>query len=921
MSSVAKLHLLGQSIWYDNIRRALIEDGTLMDRIERREIYGVTSNPSIFQKAIAESDDYASNLKTMAWAGLDAESIFYRLAIKDIQDAADLFYAYYEATGGADGFVSLEVNPDLAYDAPGTIDEALWLWQEVDRPNLMVKIPATEAGLPAITECIAAGINVNVTLIFSRERYAQVMEAYLEGIEQRIAEGLDVSGIASVASFFVSRLETKADQRLQDIIDTGGAGADVASSLIGRLAVDHTRLAYQQYETFFTSQRFKEAEQAGAQKQRPLWASTSTKNPNFSDIKYVESLIAENTVNTVPPKTLEAYLDHGDPQITIYDELEQAEEDFEKIAEVGISIDEITQELEDEGVEKFSDSYHELLDVIESYRQEHLAELGDLAVPVESEVKAFRTRDIIARIHRIDPTLWTDEPVGKSEVQKRLGWLTLPKQSQSLIADLEDFADQCKAEGFEKVLLLGMGGSSLAPETISLVLGDQLEGMDLKILDSTIPEQVSVVEEWVDYQNTLFIVASKSGTTTETMSFFNYFWERAGFELGEMRGDHFIAITDPGSKLAQLGKELDFRAVFTATPNVGGRYSALTHFGLVPAALMGVDLLRFLWEAEDMAEACSEENDTEANPCAILGIILGLAAVSGRDKLTLITDKYLSPLGSWLEQLIAESSGKENKGIIPIADEPLMAAESYGDDRIFVYLRHDGGQDGFIESLKNVHQPTLTLDVPDLYRLSAEFYRWEFAVAIACSILGVNAFDQPDVQDSKDRTKRKLQAYLETGELDEKEVVWGKDGHEVYGLNFDGLSECGSLSEVISTFLAQAESNDYVAINAYVPRNEKNLEELTALRESIMEETGCATTLGFGPRFLHSTGQLHKGGANNGLFIHITQEVAEDFEIPDKAYTFGILARAQSQGDLEALLARDRRAIRVHVRRGESLTW
>jgi len=353
MNAVLKLQLLGQSIWYDNIRRALIEDGTLMDYIERREILGVTSNPSIFKKAVAESDDYKSDIQTMSWAGLDSKSIFYRLAIKDIQDVADLFYPYYSASGGRDGLVSLEVNPDLADDTAGTVDEAIWLWQEVNRPNLMVKIPATEAGLPAITEVIAAGINVNVTLIFSRERYAQVMEAYLAGIEQRVAEGLDVSGIASVASFFVSRLDTKVDARLQTIVDAGGDQVEVAESLLGKLAVSNTRLAYQQFETFFTSERFKTLAEIGVQIQRPLWASTSTKNPTYSDIKYIESLVAENTVNTVPPETLAAFLEHGDPEITIHDGLEEAEKDFERLADFGISLDEVTQELEDEGVRKW----------------------------------------------------------------------------------------------------------------------------------------------------------------------------------------------------------------------------------------------------------------------------------------------------------------------------------------------------------------------------------------------------------------------------------------------------------------------------------------------------------------------------------------------------------------------------------------
>ncbi len=920
MSSVVRLHLLGQSVWYDNIQRALIQDGTLMDRIERREILGVTSNPSIFQKAVAESDDYAGDLKTMAWAGLDSQSIFYRLAIKDIQDTADLFFPYYEASGGADGFVSLEVNPDLAYDTAGTIDEALWLWHEVNRPNLMVKIPATEAGLPAITESIASGINVNVTLIFSRERYVQVMEAFLEGIEQRVSAGLDVSGISSVASFFVSRLDTKVDNRLQAIMDEGGDHAGIARSIMGRLAVDNTRLAYQQYETFFESNRFKALESVGAQRQRPLWASTSTKNPEYSDIKYVESLVAENTVNTIPPKTLDAYLDHGDPSITIYDELEEAEEDFQKLAGMGVSIDEITQELEDEGVEKFSDAYHDLLNVIDSLRQRHIAVLGDLAVPVESEVKTFRAGKVISRLHRFDPTLWTNDPAGKSEIQKRLGWLALPKESQSWIAGLQSFADQCMAEGFEKVLLLGMGGSSLAPETLSLILGDQLAGMALRILDSTLPEEVTAADEWVDYPKTLFVVSSKSGTTTETMSFFHYFWERAGSTLDKPQGDHFIAITDPGSELAQLGEESGFRAVFTANPNVGGRYSALTHFGLVPTALIGVNLLRYLWEAEAMAESCSCGQDVAVNPGAVLGIILGLAAVGGRNKLTLVADDALIPLSAWLEQLIAESSGKDGKGIVPIADEPLMAAETYGEDRIFLYLRHDGEQEGFVDRLLAAGQPVLTLDVPDLYRLGGEFYRWEFAIAVACSILGVNAFDQPDVQDNKDRTKKKIQAYIEMGDMKEAPPIWEKDGNQVYGVEFEGLADCESLPNVIAAFTAQANADDYIAINAYLPRNEDTFETLTALRNRLIKTTGCATTLGFGPRFLHSTGQLHRGGANNGLFLQITQTDQEDMDIPEKNHTFSILAHAQAQGDLEALLARDRRAIRIHLKGDEALS-
>ncbi len=914
MSSVIRLKLLGQSIWYDNLRRGLIKDGTFKGMIERREILGVTSNPSIFAKAISQSSDYDDDLQTMSWAGMDAKAMFYRLAIQDIQDVADLFRPYYDASGGEDGFVSLEVDPNLAHHTQATIEEVKHLWKTVNRPNLMVKIPATEAGLPAITECLAAGANINVTLIFSRKRYRAVMEAYLTGLEQRLEAGLKVSGIASVASFFVSRLESKADERLEAVINAGGTEAEKAKSLKGKIAVDNTRLAYQDYEEIFSSERFKKLAEAGAQKQRPLWASTSTKDEAYSDIKYVSELVAENTVNTIPPRTLEAFLDHGAPAIRIYDKLDRAEADFHDLSELGISIDEITQELEDEGVQKFADSYNSLIESIESRRDTFRAGLGQLAEAISSEVQAFKTGDMVGRIYRNDPTIWTESQQGKDEIQKRLGWLDLPHESQALISDLGDFANECLDAGFTKALLLGMGGSSLAPETMSRILAEKNAGLDVIILDSTIPAQVRAAEAWVEYGQTVFIVASKSGTTSETLSLFEYFWSKAGKHLGEARSKHFIAITDPGSKLVAMGEAHRFRRIFTANPNVGGRYSALTHFGLVPAALMGIDLSTVLEQAAVSARKSSQSREIELNLSALVGIYLGLGAISGRDKLTLVTDSDLAPLGAWLEQLIAESSGKEGKGIVPVAEEPLVDIEQYGDDRLFVYLRTDGEQDAFGDALKKAGHPLITLQAPGGGRLGAQFYRWEFAVAVACSLIGVNAFDQPDVQDNKNRTKQKIADYLEEKRLPEQESLWeGKQGSQVFGLAFEGLKSCETPSEVIQAFIQLAGEGDYIAINAYVPRNAENEQRLTGLRKQILEKTGRATTLGFGPRFLHSTGQLHKGGAKNGLFIQITQEDKADLDIPGKGYSFGILARAQAQGDLEALLARERRAIRIHL--------
>jgi transaldolase/glucose-6-phosphate isomerase len=635
----------------------------------------------------------------------------------------------------------------------------------------------------------------------------------------------------------------------------------------------------------------------------------------------VDELVAENTVNTVPPETLQAYLDHGDPAVRISEGVDQAKADFERLAELGIAIDEITQELEDEGVYKFAKSFEGLIDAIETKRKSIVGQLGSLAGDVGAKVRELSEDNAILRVFNNDPTVWTTTPAGKQEVQIRLGWRDLPSRSQALIPALTKFAEDCRTAGFTKALVLGMGGSSLAPETMSLILGTHTDGLEVKIIDSTVPAQVREVEAWVDYGKTLFIVASKSGTTSEPLALYAYFKQGAEQALGADWSSHFVAITDPGSRLVQIGEEQGFRAVFTADPNVGGRYSALTHFVLVPAALMGIDLEKFLGRAQVMAERCSPATPLALNPGALLGMMIGVSAAQGRDKMTLLADDAYAPFGAWLEQLTAESSGKEGRGILPIADEPRMEANAYSNDRLFVYLRMDGDLDEFIADLEAAGQPVIVLQLDDLYDLAAQFYGWEFAIAIACSLLGVNAFDQPDVQDSKDRTKQKLAVFKEKGTLEEPEVIWSQAGVKVYGRVFDGLNACESVQEVIAAFTELAGDGDYIAINAYLPRNQAMQDRLDALRERISAGTARPTTLGFGPRFLHSTGQLHKGGANNGLFLQITQEDADDLAIPGEPLSFGVLARAQALGDLEALIARDRRAIRIHLPADDPLTF
>lgn len=912
MNPIEKLHHLKQSIWYDNIERRLLQNGELAALIQNGDIRGITSNPSIFNKAIAQSSDYDTALKPMAWSGLSPEAIFFELAIEDIRAAADLFLPLYMETSGGDGYVSLEVSPFLADDTEATIQQAQWLWDTVDRPNLMVKIPATRAGLPAITQSIAAGINVNVTLIFSLARYAEVIEAYLAGLEKRQAAGLPLKHIASVASFFVSRLDTKIDQALEK------DGSAQARSLLGKAALANSRLAFALYLDQFSSPRFKALEAQGANAQRPLWASTGTKNPAYSDVLYVDELVAANTVNTMPPHTLEAFRDHGNASLALEGREEESRQVLQSLTALNISLDTATAELEAEGVQSFADSFTELLHTIEERAKVAQAELGPLAKAIPVRVQKLADANTVQRIFNHDPSLWTDNPAGQEEIRQRLGWLNAPMESLKLIPQLTQLLLECQQDGYTHALLLGMGGSSLAPEVLAETFGPQRvngrPGLDLSILDSTDPAQVSAALQRSPIQMTLYVVASKSGSTSEVSAFLDFFWAQAVETLGESDASrHFIVVTDPGSQLAQIAHQRNFRDVILADPSVGGRYSALTAFGMSAAALLGLDLRQLLARADQMAAQNQPGVTAGRNPGLVLGAILGEAALQKRDKLTILADPELLAFGSWLEQLIAESSGKSGKGIIPVDLEPLTAPTTYGADRLFVYLNRSNSLADFTLNLQKAGQPVLTFPVPEDMDLGAEFFRWEMATAVACAILGINAFDQPDVQDSKVRTKAKIVEYQKTHTFDEGSPLWENEDGQVFGSPLSGLDQAWSLSDVLEIFLKQAKSGDYIALNAYLPRNPLSLTSLQLLRAAILKHTGCATTLGFGPRFLHSTGQLHKGGPNSGLFIQITDNPETELDIPNENITFSALERAQALGDFEALLARDRRVIRIHL--------
>lgn len=886
---IQQLTTFGQSLWYDNIQRRLLENGELQSMIQRGDIRGVTSNPTIFHNAISKTNDYDSALVPLALSGWDAESIFWQLAVEDIREACDLFAPLYQETLGVDGYVSLEVSPYLANDTAGTVEQAKKLWETVNRPNLMVKIPATKAGLPAIRQAIAAGINVNVTLIFAIERYREVIDAYMSGLEDRILAGGDIESIHSVASFFVSRLDSKIDPKLP-----------ANSALAGKAAVANAKLAYDEFRQAFATERFGKLQLSKANFQRPLWASTGTKNPTYPDTLYVDNLIGPATVNTVPPQTLDAFRDHGKAAMTLSEDVDECRVQIAELEKLGISLKMVTDELEEEGVKSFADAFTALIDSIEARRKS----AADQVIPILGSVKQAVARlDAVsasARMWSVDPTLWTNDPSGQAEIKIRLGWLKLPETSRAAIADINAFAESVRNEGIQNILLLGMGGSSLGPEVFSLVFG----ASNFAILDSTDPGQVMATAARFTPEKTLYIVSSKSGGTAEVAAAFDYFWSLSEQKFGEKAGSRFVAITDPGTSLETLAKSRGFRKLFNADPMVGGRYSALTHFGLVPAALMGIDLEKFLSSAAKMSRQCAADLPSARNPGLVLGAIMGQGALDGRDKLTILADDNLASIGSWLEQLIAESSGKQGKGIVVVDGEPLREVTAYGKDRLFAYLRFDGKLDAFAASLRAAGQPVLTFELVDPYDLAAEIYRWEVATAIACVLLEVNPFDQPDVQIAKDIAKAKIAEYKANGKLSAGSFI---------------APGTVDFQKTLNDFLSNTGSGDYIAINAYLPRNPEMAEMLHSLRVAVGKKTGLPTTLGFGPRFLHSTGQLHKGGANNGVFLQITSDPVEDFDIPTQGLTFGTLERGQALGDYESLESRGKRILRVHLSRPEAL--
>jgi transaldolase/glucose-6-phosphate isomerase len=929
MNPVKALEQHGQAVWLDFLARGFVAKGDLKKLIDTDGVKGVTSNPSIFEKAIGSSDEYDGAIgQALTGGDRPVSELFEHLAIEDIQHAADVLRPVYDELHGKDGFVSLEVSPYLAMDTKGTVAEAERLWKNVDRTNLMVKVPATPEGLPAIQQLIGEGISINITLLFSQKVYVQVAKAYIAGLEKYVGAGGDPSHVASVASFFVSRIDSAVDKQLDEKIAKANDPTEKErlSALKGKVAIANAKLAYQEYKTLFSGPRWDKLAAKGAKPQRLLWASTGTKSKEYSDVLYVEELIGPNTVNTVPPATLDAFRDHGKPRDSLEENIDDAKRVLTELDRSGISLDAITTELVKDGVRLFADAADKLYGAVAHKRAASLGQgidrqklaLGDgLAKEIEKATEDWRASATIRRLWQHDKSVWTG-----SDEAKWLGWLDSAAEAD--IADYEDFSHKVKGQNFTDAVVLGMGGSSLGPEVLAQTFTRQAGFPTLHVLDSTDPAQVRSLQAKINIANTLFIVSSKSGGTTEPNVMKDYFFARVSEAIGADKAGHrFIAVTDPGSSLEKVATKQGFARIFYGDPTIGGRYSVLSPFGLVPAAAAGIDIRTLIQHTLAMVRSCGPDVPPHENPGVQLGLAMGHAGLDGRDKVTICCSAKIADFGAWAEQLIAESTGKEGKGLIPIEGETLGDVSRYRKDRFFIDLRteseSDGAHDERLSALEKAGHPVVRIVMKSIEHLGQEFFRFEMATAVAGAVLGINPFNQPDVEAAKIKTRELTAAFEKSGKLPAEKPVMSSAEVDIYtdDKNAAVLRKAGAdgdLGSWLKAHLARSGADDYVALLAYIERDHAHIDTLQHMRLAVRDKRHVATCAEFGPRFLHSTGQAYKGGPDSGVFLQITADDDKDLAVPGQKASFGVIKAAQARGDFGVLTERGRRALRVHLK-------
>jgi transaldolase/glucose-6-phosphate isomerase len=882
-----QLGALGQSVWYDHLRRALLDSGELASLVGAGAA-GVLSDPENLRRAILAGSEYDQALIRLAGSELE---VLQGLVLEDAGNAADRLLPVYEHSQGLDGYLSLWLSPEVAENTQAIVAEASRLTQSLQRPNLMLEIPAT---WPACTlRALVASNSVNATLISPL-----CLQTPL-GLHPECPNcwNRGPARVASLASIHLSDLDGKVDRML------GGLGADElpAGLLRGKSGIALARAVHAHQGEIYRRVEWSRLAEAGARIQRLLFRGMLPLDPALPETYYLQALVGPGAVTAATPDAFEVLLQPGKVEATLEGGLEGTQQRLEALAELGIDLGEVGRELQREQLAAARESWHRLLEAVADKRQRLAAgwrpltaELGPLQLAAERAINAIAAQRVPYRIWARDHTVWKPDP---SEIANRLGWLRAAEIMRAQIDRLEGLAAAFRADGYIRVVLLGMGGSSLTPDMFHRAFGVREGFPELNVLDTTDPGAIHDLAQNVDLERTAFLVSSKSGTTQETLSLFKFFYRRTVAAMGEWRGGALPGHHRPGTPLAALAERLHLRGALLNDPDLGGRYSALSYFGLVPAALIGLDLSLLLERAMQAASAAERWVPAAANPAAWLGTILAEAARQGRDKLTLLTSPGIESFGDWLEQLIAESTGKQGTGILPVVGEAPASPQAYGDDRLFVQLQlgEDPGEQAVLDQLRAAGHPVVGLGLRDRYDLGGQFFLWEMATAVAGHLLGINPFDQPNVEAAKAQARRIVGS---PGALPEEQPVVEADGLRVFGGPPQPSSGVG---EVIRTFLQQARPGAYLALQAYVHPTATVRSGLAALRLALRDRTRLATTQGFGPRYLHSTGQLHKGDAGKGLFLQLTAPNPLDLDIPDEptadtsSLTFGALKAAQAR--------------------------
>jgi transaldolase/glucose-6-phosphate isomerase len=940
-SRVKQLAALGQSLWLDSISRELMDSGELDRLIGQVGIQGMTSNPTIFEKAINGSQSYDTEIAFLARRGYTPSQIVRVLMVRDIRRACDFFLPVYQTRDGNDGFVSIEVNPLLAHRTEESVGEAKLLHRLVDRPNLLVKIPGTPEGMPAIEELTASGLSINVTLLFSPDAYRECAMSYVRGLERWVQSGGDPGAVRSVASVFVSRIDTLVDNKIGEALPgLPEKDRESLSALLGKAGITNCRIVYDIFREIFYGERFSALRAKGAHVQRPLWASTGTKNPKYSDVMYVDGLVAPETVNTVPAQTLAAYVDHG--TVSVAPGMGQdgslaaeSRELFRTLERFGIRMEDVFSRLVADGVKAFDQSFETLTKALEE-KARTLVPSGGSAYTLLSGTQewsgaalslaeSWKSEGVLGRLARKDPSLFSGD---RAVVSNRLGWVTVVDEMTRRKDELFEAADEIRDRGITDVVWIGMGGSSLCPQ----VLSDLFPGpiARLHVLDTTDPEAINRTADRVGLggeggsaPSVRIVVASKSGKTREIRALYQFFRSLLEKKGVPDPGPYFWAITDPGTALEEEARTDRFGRIFLNPADIGGRYSALSMFGLVAVAiLMGKDGVKAALDKG--ARAVSESLSGAApSPGLALGAFLGALWKRGRDKVTLVPSGPFRTFGLWLEQLIAESTGKDGKGLVPVVEFDIrdVADLAASNDRMIVTIDWAEGPDiplmDRASEWEAKGQPLFAISLPAKDDLFGAFFHWMAAVALAGTVLGIDPFDEPNVSESKANTEKLLTRFETVGQ-----AVWERPSESVthrpwrtlkdaalYGLHFE-LPEAdkGAGEEVLRSFVEALfrakRDGGYAAVMAYVTPDEGWERRMFRFKDSLTHRFRIPVTFGFGPRFLHSTGQLHKGGKPVGIFLQITAKDAIDLPIPGEPFSFSVLKRAQQLGDYEALETR-----------------